>query len=36
VRIDKARRVLGYRPVWDLDAGMEMTERWARWAELVP
>ena len=36
VRIDKARRVLGYRPAWDLEAGMEMTGRWARWAELVP
>lgn len=36
VRIDKARRLLGYRPAWDLDAGMAMTERWARWAELIP
>jgi nucleoside-diphosphate-sugar epimerase len=36
VRIDKARRLLGYRPAWDLDAGMEMTGRWARWAELAP
>lgn len=36
VRIDKARRVLGYRPAWDLDAGTEMTARWARWADLVP
>jgi len=36
VRIDKARRVLGFRPVWDLEAGTEMTERWARWADLVP
>lgn len=35
VRIDKARRLLGYRPAWDLDAGMEITGRWARWAELV-
>ncbi len=36
VRIDKARKVLGYRPAWDLAAGAEMTERWARWAGLVP
>lgn len=36
VRIDKARRLLGYRPAWSLDAGMEMTGRWARWAGLVP
>jgi nucleoside-diphosphate-sugar epimerase len=36
VRIDKARRLLGYRPAWDLDAGMAMTARWARWAELAP
>lgn len=36
VNVDKARRLLGYRPAWDLDAGMALTERWARWAELVP
>jgi len=36
VRIDKARRLLGYRPAWSLDAGMAMTERWARWAGLAP
>jgi len=36
VRIDKARRLLGYRPAWDLEAGMAMTGRWARWAELAP
>jgi len=36
VSIDKARRVLGYRPAWDLEAGAAMTERWARWADLLP
>ncbi len=36
VRIDKARERLGYRPAWDLGAGMELTERWARWAGLLP
>lgn len=34
-RIDKARRVLGYEPVFDLDAGMRLTEQWARWAGLL-
>jgi nucleoside-diphosphate-sugar epimerase len=34
-RIDKAQRLLGYRPAWSLEAGMEMTGRWARWAGLV-
>ncbi len=36
VRIDKAARRLGYRPSWDLEAGMARTGEWARWAELVP
>lgn len=36
VKIDKAARILGWRPAWDLPAGMARTERWARWAELVP
>lgn len=36
VRIDKAAHLLGYRPAWDLEAGMARTEQWARWAELVP
>ena len=35
VRIDKARRVLGYEPAFSLARGMELTEAWARWAELV-
>ncbi len=35
VRIDKARRLLGYRPAFDLETGMDLTERWARWANLL-
>jgi nucleoside-diphosphate-sugar epimerase len=36
VRIDKARDLLGYRPEFPLEAGMELTGAWARWAGLVP
>ena len=36
VRIDKAQAILGYRPRFDLAAGMRLTERWARWAGLLP
>jgi nucleoside-diphosphate-sugar epimerase len=36
VRIDKARDLLGYRPEFPLDDGMELTGAWARWAGLVP
>jgi nucleoside-diphosphate-sugar epimerase len=35
VRIDKARRLLGYRPAFDFEYGMDLTEQWARWANLV-
>jgi nucleoside-diphosphate-sugar epimerase len=35
VRIDKARDVLGYRPAFTLEAGMRLTEAWARWAGLL-
>jgi nucleoside-diphosphate-sugar epimerase len=35
VRIDKARDLLGYRPVFGLEAGMRLTESWARWAGLL-
>ena len=35
VRIDKAKRLLGYRPAFDFAAGMDLTERWARWASLL-
>ena len=32
VRIDKARRLLGYEPAFPLQRGMELTSAWARWA----
>ncbi len=35
VRIDKARRLLGYEPSFDFARGMEITEQWARWANLL-
>jgi len=35
VRIDKAKRLLGYRPLFDLKSGMAVTEAWCRWANLI-
>lgn len=35
VRIDKARRLLGWEPAFTLERGMELTEQWARWANLL-
>lgn len=35
VRIDKAKRLLGYRPAFDFESGMALTEQWARWANLL-
>ena len=35
VSIDKARRQLGFVPVYDLKAGMRMTRDWAEWARLL-
>lgn len=35
VRIDKARRFLGYEPAFTFERGMELTEQWARWAGLL-
>ncbi len=35
VRIDKAKRLLGYEPDFDLRTGMKRTEQWARWANLL-
>jgi len=35
VRIDKARRLLGYEPAYDLERGMALTEAWARWANVI-
>jgi nucleoside-diphosphate-sugar epimerase len=36
VRIDKAMALLGYRPAFDLAAGMARTQEWAQWANLLP
>jgi len=35
-RIDKAKRLLGFQPVFDFERGMELTAQWARWAGLAP
>lgn len=35
VRIDKAKKLLGYQPAFDFEAGMAVTEQWARWANLL-
>ena len=35
IRIDKARRILGYKPAFDLDEGMARTAEWARQANLL-
>jgi nucleoside-diphosphate-sugar epimerase len=35
VCIDKAQKILGYKPAYDFDSGMKMTEKWARWANLL-
>ena len=34
--IAKAQAELGYAPLYDLAAGMALTEQWARWATLLP
>jgi nucleoside-diphosphate-sugar epimerase len=34
VRIDKARKMLGYKPAFDLRRGMALTSEWGRWANL--
>lgn len=36
LNIDKAKARLGYRPRFDLSVGMALTEKWARWARLIP
>lgn len=36
VKIDRAQEILGYRPAFDLAAGMRRCEQWARWANLIP
>lgn len=35
VRIDKAKRILDYQPAFEFSCGMQLTERWARWANLL-
>ena len=35
VRIDKARRLLGYEPAFDLEKGMKLTEMWVRYSGLA-
>ncbi|WP_158230968.1 NAD-dependent epimerase/dehydratase family protein [Rhodopirellula bahusiensis] len=32
---EKAKRMLGFQPQFDIDAGMAMTEQWARWARVI-
>lgn len=34
-RIDRARNIIGYEPVFDLVKGMTMTKEWANWAGLI-
>lgn len=35
VRIDKAKRLLGYEPTFDFEQGMKLTEMWVRYSNLV-
>ena len=35
VRIDKAKRILGYQPSFDFESGMRLTEQWAKWTGLL-
>jgi glycosyltransferase involved in cell wall biosynthesis/nucleoside-diphosphate-sugar epimerase/uncharacterized Rossmann fold enzyme len=35
VDIGKAKRMLGYKPGWNFDAGMRMTGKYAAWANLI-
>jgi len=35
VRIDKAKRLLGYEPSFSFERGMKLTEMWARYSNLV-
>ena len=35
VRVDKARRVLGFSPQFDFERGMQLTGAWAAWANLL-
>ena len=33
---EKARQLLGWEPSFDFETGADLTEQWARWANLVP
>ena len=33
--IDPKVNLLGYEPAFSLERGMELTEQWARWANLL-
>jgi len=35
VRVDKANRLLGYKPTVTFETGINLTEQWARWANLL-
>jgi nucleoside-diphosphate-sugar epimerase len=35
VSVDKAMRMLGFRPAFDLQRGMAMTENWLQWSNLI-
>ena len=34
-KTEKAAKLLGYRPAFDLDRGMAITEEWAKWARIA-
>ena len=35
VKIDKAKKILGYQPKYNLEQGMEITEKWLRYANMI-
>ena len=35
VSIEKAKRLLGYQPCYNLTQGMEKTKQWAMWANIL-
>ncbi|GBD98058.1 3 beta-hydroxysteroid dehydrogenase/Delta 5--_4-isomerase [bacterium BMS3Abin07] len=35
VCINKAKSLIGYQPCYDFEAGMHLTEQWAKWANLL-
>lgn len=36
VKVDKARRLLGYEPAFSFERGMALTSQFLRWADLIP